>query len=139
MLFEWNLTSKIVRLTILIFLYLATSIFQQRITEKIYILFIVLEYSSFLLKMKLSYTIDSFIKHVFVFLQHTDRFWGRRNIDSCRRTLADTISHSHADRIILIRFEVLKHIVIGILGDWNILSIKYNIYRTGRKERAPSY
>jgi len=75
------------------------------------------------------------IKYVLI-LQRTGRFWGRRNINSCRRTLADTISHSHADRIILIRFEVLKHVVI--LGDWNILSIKYNIYCIGRT-KALSY
>lgn len=75
--------------------------------------------------MKLSLcTTDFFVKRIFILLQHTDRFWCRRDIDSCGRTLADTISHSHTDRIILIRFEVLKHIVIGIFGDWNILSIK---------------
>jgi len=75
------------------------------------------------------------IKYVLI-LQRTGRFWGRRNINSCRWTLVDTISHSHADRIILIRFEVLKHVVI--LGDWNILSIKYNIYCIGRT-KALSY
>lgn len=63
----------------------------------------------------------------FLIILYTCRLRCGRYILSCWWSFTDTVSHSHANRIIRVRFEILEHIVISVLGNWYILSIEYNI------------
>lgn len=58
-------------------------------------------------------------------MKRTSRFWSCHDVSYRRWSLSNSVSHGHANRIILIRFKILEHVVIRVLRCWYILSIDY--------------
>lgn len=51
----------------------------------------------------------------------TSRFWSGHDASYRRWSLSNPVPHGHANGIILIRLEILEHVVVRVFGGWYVL------------------